>query len=94
MKNVLPSLLVVILMTSGISFAADQTPVGNPMGACKPDVEKLCSDVQRGGGRVLACLKQNADQLSDACKDSLLKMRRKTHSAAGQTPAEPSPPSQ
>src|SRR5215813_9724219 len=35
--------------------------------ACQPDVAKFCSDVQPGGGRIVACLKQHASELSDAC---------------------------
>jgi hypothetical protein len=36
--------------------------------ACKPDVEKFCSAVAAGGGRVMDCLHQHASELSDACK--------------------------
>jgi len=36
--------------------------------ACEPDVAKFCSDVQPGGGRVIACLKQHAAEISDACR--------------------------
>ena len=36
--------------------------------ACQPDVAKFCSDVQPGGRRIVACLKQHAAELSDACR--------------------------
>jgi TolB-like protein len=36
--------------------------------ACRPDVQRLCRDVQPGGGRILACLKQHTADLSDECK--------------------------
>ena len=36
--------------------------------ACKPDVEKFCSDVQPGHGRVRVCLRAHEAELSDACK--------------------------
>ena len=36
--------------------------------ACKPDVEKFCSDVKPGEGRVMVCLRQHESELSDACK--------------------------
>jgi Cysteine rich repeat len=39
--------------------------------ACKADFEKYCSDVQRGGGRIAACLNRQHDQLSEACKTAL-----------------------
>jgi hypothetical protein len=31
-------------------------------------VAKLCSDVQPGDGRIAACLKQHAAEVSDACR--------------------------
>lgn len=52
--------------------------------ACDGDVKKLCADVQRGGGRVLACLKKNGDQVSEACRATFPKRRP----AAGAKPAE------
>jgi Cysteine rich repeat len=38
--------------------------------ACKPDVDKFCSDVAAGGGRVMECLKQHQSELSDTCKSA------------------------
>ena len=34
---------------------------------CAADVQKLCSDVAAGGGRIQACLKKNEAQVSPAC---------------------------
>jgi len=42
--------------------------VGKFEEACGGDVEKLCSDVEAGGGRVMGCLRKNKDKLSDSCK--------------------------
>jgi hypothetical protein len=36
--------------------------------ACAEDVQKLCAGVQPGGGRIVACLKEHKDSLSDGCK--------------------------
>ena len=41
--------------------------------ACEADVQKLCIGVQPGGGRILACLKQHKDQVSDGCKQAVVK---------------------
>ncbi|HEX4488446.1 MAG TPA: cysteine rich repeat-containing protein [Terriglobales bacterium] len=38
--------------------------------ACTADAQKLCAGVQPGGGRVVACLKQHKDSLSDGCKQA------------------------
>lgn len=44
------------------------------MQACRPDYLRLCSGVQPGGGRVLACLRgQDPQQISPACRDGLPK---------------------
>ena len=37
---------------------------------CKPDIEHLCGDVQRGEGRIAACLKQKQMALSAPCHDA------------------------
>lgn len=36
--------------------------------ACKGDVEKLCSDVTPGEGRIMSCFDAKSDQLSPGCK--------------------------
>jgi hypothetical protein len=41
--------------------------------ACDADIQKLCPGVQPGGGRILACLKQNKDAVSDTCKQAIVK---------------------
>ena len=55
--------------------------------ACKPDVDKFCSGVAEGGGRIMACLKQHESELSDACKAA------QTHHHGPPPPAD-APPKQ
>ena len=38
--------------------------------ACADDAKKLCAGVQPGGGRIVACLKEHKDSLSDGCKQA------------------------
>ncbi len=38
---------------------------------CKADYERLCHDVQPGGGRILGCLSASAEKLSPACRGTL-----------------------
>jgi hypothetical protein len=45
------------------------------MKACKADHEKYCADVEKGGGRVMKCMKDHASQLSSGCKSALQTMR-------------------
>jgi len=39
--------------------------------ACQEDVKRLCSDVERGGGAVIACLRERESDLSQACREAL-----------------------
>ena len=40
--------------------------------ACAGDVERLCSDVAPGEGRIKACMKDKMDKLSPGCVDAIL----------------------
>ena len=42
-------------------------------GACLSDAKKLCPGVEPGGGKIRECLKTNIKDLSDECKDVLVK---------------------
>jgi len=42
--------------------------------ACASDVKTLCPDVQPGGGRILACLKEHKESVSDPCKQAIMKV--------------------
>ena len=37
---------------------------------CAEDARKFCANVPSGGGRIIACLKQNKESLSDKCKQA------------------------
>jgi hypothetical protein len=54
--------------------------------ACSGDVERLCSGILPGGGRIKACLKEKMSQLSADCVDTLLEAM-----AAGRETAETKP---
>lgn len=44
---------------------------------CRDDVLSLCGGVQPGQGRVAACLKEHADEVSPGCKAKLGEMKEK-----------------
>ncbi len=56
---------------------------------CAEDAQRLCSDVQPGGGRVLACLKAHKDALSDKCKQAA---QQAAAAANGANPPSTPPP--
>lgn len=39
--------------------------------ACKDDYRRLCGGVERGEGRVVACLRDHAAELAPTCRDAL-----------------------
>jgi acetyl esterase/lipase len=43
--------------------------------ACADDFKTFCSGVQPGGGRIIACLRQNFDKLSPGCRQALTAAR-------------------
>ncbi len=66
--------LVVILfnLSLGVTGAARaQLPTGEQRAACIADYIKFCVDVLPGGGRMIACMRRQFAQLSDACKKVL-----------------------
>lgn len=53
-----------------------QQAVAEARAACDTDIQKLCPGVQPGGGRIFACLKQHKEQVSDVCKQAVIKATR------------------
>lgn len=79
MKN--SALLVSICLAAAAQFAIadDPPPAPSPQAldearvACDSDIQTLCAGVQPGGGRILACLKEHKDKVSDVCKKAVIK---------------------
>lgn len=42
------------------------------MAACRADLASLCRDAERGGGRKMACLRDNQAKLSAGCASALI----------------------
>jgi hypothetical protein len=55
------------------SQAPSQQAVAEARAACATDIQNFCAGVQPGGGRIIACLKQHKDQVSDGCKQAVMK---------------------
>jgi hypothetical protein len=64
------------LVIVGLSVAApaarsqDSATLAALRAACAEDAQKFCAGVPAGGGRILACLKEHRDALSDRCKQA------------------------
>jgi hypothetical protein len=66
----------VLVFAIGFSgFALAQT--ADQRGACKADYDKYCAGTMPGGGRIVACLNKQHDQLTDACRKVLDSRKKK-----------------
>jgi hypothetical protein len=73
MTRFLPRLCFVVLVSgAGFSTAAlAQALSAEQRAACQADYNKYCKGTMPGGGRIIACLNKQRDQISDACKKVL-----------------------
>src|ERR1041385_799129 len=75
------------LLLASIGLIWTQSANGQDMNAlraaCGADVQKLCAGVQPGGGRILACLKQHKDQVSDSCKNAIMGAMKQSGGGSG-----------
>jgi hypothetical protein len=51
--------------------------------ACRVDIGQHCANVQRGGGRILACLQGHSGELTPSCRDAMPKAELLRSQAAG-----------
>lgn len=59
--------LTTLVLLAGFCLVAlpERATAADP---CAPDIQKLCAGVERGGGRIIKCLREHEAELSDACK--------------------------
>src|SRR5450631_4000672 len=62
--------LVLIVCAALAAQSAQANDLAAIQAACADDAQKLCAGVQPGGGRIVACLKEHKDSLSDQCKQA------------------------
>jgi hypothetical protein len=86
-------LLTVCAITAAQSALANaQQTLDALRAACADDANRLCAGVQPGGGRIVSCLKQHKDELSDRCKQAAgLAANAGSSSAPSASGAAPTP---
>jgi|HubBroStandDraft_6_1064221.scaffolds.fasta_scaffold50379_3 Cysteine rich repeat len=57
-----------VFLTASLLATSAMAQTAAERAACRSDFQKLCKGIKPGGGRVLACLSQQRDQLGDACR--------------------------
>lgn len=86
-------LLLVVCAATAVQSAQAQDQLAAIRAACTEDAQKLCAGVQPGGGRVLACLKEHKDSLSDRCKQAAGLAANPSSSSAPSAASSPAPSS-
>lgn len=57
-----------VFVLVALGFSVNAIAAGWEKGPCAEDVKKLCSNVEKGEGRIIRCLKEHDAQLTEACK--------------------------
>ena len=74
----IPSLLLLLLVA--VPLAAAEPSLEKEIEAlrtyCKPDIERLCANVEPGGGRLKECLSQHKEQISVGCAKVLQQLKK------------------
>lgn len=83
--------LVLLSLAAGLpcAYADDSAAMAVLRAGCTQDAQRLCAGVPPGGGRVLACLEQRQDQLSDQCKQAAQKAAAMSGGNAAPAPSTP-----
>ena len=55
-----------------------QQSSGDSRQACKADAEKYCANVQSGGGRIIKCLMEHSQDISQECSSSLAQHKQQS----------------
>lgn len=81
-RQIVPATLcLVAVLTTGSALAQNQlSPAMRAelrpfIQACMGDIRQFCPGVQRGGGRILACLNQNGDSVSAPCRGAIINLQ-------------------
>jgi Cysteine rich repeat len=89
MKTLAGLILYCAAVATPNARADDSAAMAVLRAGCADDAKKLCASVQPGGGRILACLRDHKDSLSDQCKQAA----QQAAGMSGSPPAPPNPPS-
>jgi hypothetical protein len=89
----MPRFLALILLSfvSMTLVAHAQDPMASARAACASDVQRLCAGVAPGGGRIIACLEQHQQAVSEACRHAMLSVTTGAQTKAASAGPAPAP---
>lgn len=65
----------IVIASLPVAAFAQSQQIQQVMRYCKPDAERLCPGVPRGGGRILRCLKAHKMEMSVGCAMTLRRIK-------------------
>lgn len=70
-------LTLVFVLVAGASYAQQisRQQMQEVRTACEADLQRLCSGIQPGGGKILQCLQDNASEVSSGCTAKLNELK-------------------
>ena len=80
-----------VLWTAPLAWAQDNAALAVLRAGCADDAQKFCANIQPGGGRILQCLKDHKDSLSDKCKQAAQKAMGMSNGSTAPTPPPSAP---
>ncbi len=76
----LRTLTLSLLVSASLPLAAAEPNLEQELEAlrayCKPDIERLCPNVEPGGGRLKECLTRHKEQISVGCAQALQQLKK------------------
>jgi len=77
MKIVRTAILLLMVSTTMPAFAQGlEEEIQALKTYCKPDIERLCPNVEPGGGRIKACLMAQRELLTVGCAQALQELKK------------------
>jgi len=70
-------LAAALLLSLAVISSASTQAAKAPLALCKADAERLCAGVTPGEGKIIACLKQNKDDVSVGYAKALKTTKKK-----------------
>lgn len=66
---------VMVAVAACLAVAATAADAASMKGPCAADAEKLCQGVPASRGQMMQCLRAHRNEVSDACKQRIAKMK-------------------